>query len=236
MIPIDRIESTYSYILGKIFTIVNPVKKSIKKTECKVHIYINMNALKVLFNDKYIKEYNLYKTYIDCINDGVVWADQDFKSANHFYNPVKKKGLFGRKNAMELVKEYHEKALELWSKGKHNKAMFYLGAAIHLIQDMTVPQHANIRLLDNHHQYEKYVMRTYKSIQEFNVETGAYILDSIENYVRFNSRVAIKIYKKFNRINNDDERFYRTTRCSLPLAIRTAAGALVLFYKEIDAL
>lgn len=135
---------------------------------------------------------------------------------------------------MELAKEYYSKSIDMWKKGKPNKSMFYLGAAIHLIQDMTVPQHANIKLLDNHHQYEKYVSRTYNSVKEFDVETGAYLLNSIEDYVRFNSRVALKIYRKFRKINDDDERFYRTTRCSLPLAIRTTAGALVMFHKEIN--
>lgn len=235
VIPIYRFETVYGYLLTKIFSIANPVKKSIRKTECKVHVHLNMHALDVLFNDKYIKEYNLYKAYIEKINEGSIWADQDFKSASHFYNPIKRKGLFGRKNAMELVEDYHKNAINLWKKGKHNKSMFYLGAAIHLIQDMTIPQHANIRLLDNHHQYEKYVIRTYKSIEEFNVETGAYLLDSIEDYIRFNSRVALKIHKKFKKMD-DNEKFYRITRCSLPLAIRTTAGSLVLFYRDIDDL
>lgn len=234
MIKIDRIETTYNYVLERIFSIANPIKKSIKKTECKVHVHLNLKALTILFNDKYIKEYNLYSSYIESINKGAIWADQDFKSSNHFYNPIKKKGLFGRKNAMELAKEYHKKAIDLWNKGRPNKAMFYLGATIHLIQDMTIPQHANIRLLDNHHQYEKYVIRTYNNIKEFNIESGAYLLDSIEDYIRFNTRVALKIYKKFKNIKDDEVRFYRTTRCSLPLASRTTAGALVLFYKEIN--
>ncbi|MBZ2174236.1 zinc dependent phospholipase C family protein [Schnuerera sp. xch1] len=230
----ERLETTYNHLLNSIFIIANPIKKSIKKTECKVHVYLNLKALIILLNNKYVKEYNLYNSYIENINKGAIWADQDFKSSNHFYNPIKKKGLFGRKNAMELAKEYYSKSINLWNKGKTNKAMFYLGATIHLIQDMTVPQHANIRLLDNHHQYEKYVNRTYNNVKEFKIESGAYLLDSIEDYIRFNTRVALKIYRKFKSIKDDETRFYRITRCSLPLATRTTAGALILFYKEID--
>lgn len=233
MIKIEWIESTYSYLLTKILTLINPVKKSIKKTECLVHVYINNKALNVLLNDGYIKEFNLFNSFITSLNKGVVWADQDFKSANHFYHPVKKRGLYGRKNAMELALEYHDKALKYWSMKKYKKSMFYFGATLHLIQDMTVPQHANIKLLDNHHQYEKYVSKSYDNIKEFKINSGAYILDSVEDYIRFNSRVALKIYRKFKHIKDDDERFYRTTRCSLPLATRTTAGALALFYKEI---
>lgn len=236
MISIERIESTYGYLLTKLLALINPVKKSIKKTECIVHVYLNNNALRVLLNDGYVNEFNLFNNFITSLNKGVVWADQDFKSSNHFYHPVKRKGLFGRKNAMELALEYHEKALKFWSMNKYKKAMFYFGATLHLIQDMTVPQHANIKLLDNHHQYEKYVLRTYESINEFNIESGVYLLDSVKDYIRFNSRVALKIYKKFKHIEDDDERFYRTTRCSLPLATRTTAGALVLFYQEIKSM
>lgn len=232
MIKIEWIESTYSYLLTKILTLIDPVKKSIKKTECLVHVYINNKALNVLLNDGYIKEFNLFNSFITSLNKGVVWADQDFKSANHFYHPVKKRGLYGRKNAMELALEYHDKALKYWSMKKYKKSMFYFGATLHLIQDMTVPQHANIKLLDNHHQYEKYVSKSYDNIKEFKINSGAYILDSVEDYIRFNSRVALKIYRKFKHIKDDDERFYRTTRCSLPLATRTTAGALALFYKE----
>jgi len=233
VIKIEWIESTYSYLLTKILTLIDPVKKSIKKTECLVHVYINNKALNVLLNDGYIKEFNLFNSFITSLNKGVVWADQDFKSANHFYHPVKKRGLYGRKNAMELALEYHDKALKYWSMKKYKKSMFYFGATLHLIQDMTVPQHANIKLLDNHHQYEKYVSKSYDNIKEFKINSGAYILDSVEDYIRFNSRVALKIYRKFKHIKDDDERFYRTTRCSLPLATRTTAGALALFYKEI---
>jgi len=107
-------------------------------------VYINNKALNVLLNDGYIKEFNLFNSFITSLNKGVVWADQDFKSANHFYHPVKKRGLYGRKNAMELALEYHDKALKYWSMKKYKKSMFYFGATLHLIQDMTVPQHANI--------------------------------------------------------------------------------------------
>jgi phospholipase C len=181
-----------------------------------------------------LKEYNFFNYYISDINKGAVWADQDFKSTNHFYNPYKKKGLYGRKNAMDLGVDYYLKAINLWEGSKFNKSMFYLGAALHITQDMTIPQHANIRLLDNHRQYENYVKYTFKKLDDFNVEKGAYLLDSIENYIKFNARVALKIYKKFKSIQNDEERFFRVTKCSLPLAKRTTAGAMIMFYKDIS--
>ena len=233
MVKIDIIESTYNCILKIIFGVANPIKKSIIKTQCKVHKSINIDALKIIRNDKYLKEYNFFSGYIFDINEGTVWADQDFKSSKHFYNPYKKRGLYGRKSAMDLGVVYYSQALSLWENGKFNNSLFYFGAALHLIQDMTIPQHANIRLLDDHHQYETYVKGTYEYLEDFQVEKGAYLLDSIQNYIRFNARVAIKIYKNFNMISDDKEKFYLITKCALPLAKRTTAGAMIMFYDDI---
>jgi phospholipase C len=229
----DFLENTYDKVLNTVFDVANPIKKSIINTHCKVHKFININALRILRNDKYISEYDFFKSYIYHINEGAVWADQDFKSSNHFYNPTTKKGLFGRKTAMDLGVEYYNESIELWKQGDFNKSLFYFGASIHIIQDMTIPQHANIRLLDNHHQYENYVKRTHEYIKDFQVENGAYLLDSIKDYIRFNARVAIRVYKKFKNISDDETRFYRTSRCTLALAERTTAGAMILFYKDL---
>lgn len=229
----DFWESTYDNLLNTVFSIINPIKKTIINTHCKVHIFINYKALNLLKNDRFLDEYNFFSSFIDIINEGAVWADQDFKSTNHFYNPYKKKGLYGRKSAMDLGIGYYSKAIQNWIRGEFDKSLFYLGAALHIIQDMTVPQHANIRLLDDHRQYEDFIKDTYKHIKEFDVKNGAYILNSIENYIRFNSRVALKIYKKHKEISDDKIRFFRIARCGVPLAIRTTAGALIMFYNMI---
>ena len=226
-------ETTYGHILSTVLDIANPVKKRIIKTECEVHRIINIQALKILKNDGYAEEYVFFSSYISDIGQGAVWADQDFKSSNHFYNPYKKKGLYGRKSAMDLGVEYYNKSIKLWHEGKFNKALFYLGAALHIVQDMTIPQHVNIRLLDNHRQYETFVKRTFNHVRDFQVERGAYLLDSIEEYIRFNARIALKVHKRFKRITDDERRFHMVTKCALPLAKKTTAGAMVMFYNDI---
>ncbi|MEW8973900.1 MAG: zinc dependent phospholipase C family protein [Tissierellaceae bacterium] len=229
----NNFETTYDKVLEKILGFVNPVKKSIIKTQCQVHKSINISALNILKNDKYTKEYYFFNKYVEDLNEGTVWADQDFKSSNHFFNPYEKKGLYGRKNAMDLGLDYYENSLKSWKSKKYNESLFYLGATLHIIQDMTIPQHANIRLLDNHRQYETYIKSTYEHIKDFQVEKGAHILDSVEDYIRFNARVAMRIYKKFKSIPNEREKFYKIAKCGLPLAKKTTAGAMVLFYNEI---
>lgn len=228
----DRIETIYNRVLSGVFTLANPIKKSVKRTECKVHICINYYALDAIINEKLLSQYNLFNAYIDNINEGAVWADQDFRSSNHFYNPFKKRGLFGRRSAMDLAIEYYSNAIKLWPKDK-NKSMFNLGAAAHIIQDMTVPQHANIKLLDDHHQYEKFVEKKYRDFKVYNEDLKPYMLDSISDYVRFNSRLALKIHRKFKGIKEDERRFSRITKCTIPLSIRTTAGLMIIYYSEI---
>lgn len=215
------------------FGVSNPIKKSILKTQCEVHRFINVQALQILWNDKYAEEYHFFLSCITDINRGAVWADQDFKSTHHFYNPYRKKGLYGRKSAMELAKEYYSRASDLWKAGDFSMSLFYFGAVLHLIHDMSIPQHANIRLLDNHKQYETFVKRTYQYVHEFRAESGAYLLDTIEEYIKFNARIALKIHKRFRSVSDDEERYFLITKCNLPLSQRTTAGAMILFYHDI---
>ncbi|MBC8587870.1 zinc dependent phospholipase C family protein [Paratissierella segnis] len=228
-----KFETTYDGFLKLSFSAMNPIKKVIINTHCKVHIFINAHAIIILKTDKYLPQYRFFNNYLNDINEGSVWADQDFKSSNHFYNPYKKRGMYGRKSAMDLGVEYYNNASDLWNKGKFNESMFYLGASLHIIQDMTVPQHANIRLLNNHRQYENFIKQTYSLMEEYNVKNGAYLLTSIEDYIEFNARVAIRIYKKFKNIKDDSTRFYKIARCGISLAERTTAGAMVMFYKDV---
>ena len=88
MIPI---EAAYRSFLKYFFCILNPVKKIIIRAECQVHVHINRHALIILKNDGYQDAFDFYLDQIEEIDRGAVWADQDFKSSNHFYNPYKKK-------------------------------------------------------------------------------------------------------------------------------------------------
>lgn len=60
----DILETTYDYFLRAIFGIANPVKKTIIKTQCKVHKAINIYALKILKNDEYFEEYFFFSKAI----------------------------------------------------------------------------------------------------------------------------------------------------------------------------
>lgn len=226
-------EGTYDRALRRVFKILNPIKKTIMNTNCEVHLFINEHSIDLLHKYAYKDERAFFNFYIDDINDGAVWVDQDFNSSNHFYNPFKNRGLYGRRSAMDLALEYYDRALVFWADGNRHRSMFFFGAAIHIIQDVTIPQHASIRLLGDHKQYENYIKKTYNNVAVFKARKAPYILDSIKDYVRFNSRVALKVYRKFKDIKKDDERHYRIARCNISLSMRTSAGAMIMFYKDI---
>jgi phospholipase C len=226
------VEKTYGKVFKYVLLAANPFKKSVIVTSCKIHKFINLQALEILKNDNYRDASTFFYDYIVNLNEGVVWADQDFRSTGHFYNPMKKRGLYGNKNALSLAVEYYSKALTNWKEGKIEDSMFFLGAAVHLVQDMTVPQHANIRLLDNHRQYENYIKKAYKSSPEFVTHRGGYYVDSIEEAVKCNARVAMKIYSKLRYIHDDLKRYHTIAKFTLPLAQKTTAGCFLRFYKD----
>lgn len=230
----DALEKSYSYVFKNILRAVNPVKKRIMKAECKVHMFINNQSIIVLKNDGHMEAHKLMESYISDINEGVVWADQDLKSSDHFYNPHKNKGLYGSSNAKKECISYYTRALNEYFHGDIKSAMFYLGAACHLIQDLTVPQHANVHLLNNHRSYEKWVIRTHIHHDEFKIEEGGIYFNSLKDYINFNSKEAINVYRKHWHVKNRHARFQIITSIILTMAQATTAGLMLKFYKDIQ--
>ena len=170
--------------------------------------------------------------YINVINAGAVWADQDLKSSNHFYNPDTNKGLYGNSNAKKECISYYKRAIMEYFHGNIKSSMFYLGAACHLIQDLTVPQHANIRLLNNHRSYEKWVINTHRHHDVFKVEKGGIYSNFLKYYIDSNSRKAIATYEKYSYIKNRYKRYFKITSIILTIAQKTTAGLMLKFYKD----
>ena len=230
------LERTYSLVYKNILRAINPLKKRIIKTECIVHQAINNQSLHILRNDGYFDVYNLMSTHIDEINDGVVWADQDLKSSNHFYSPKTKRGLYGNSNAKNECESYYNRALNEFVLGDINQAMFYLGAACHLVQDVTIPQHANVKLLKNHRSFENWIIKMYRRFYKFKAYSKGIYLNSIGQYIELNSRKAIKAHEKYSHIQNEHLRFYKITSIVLVMAQKTTAGVMVKFYYDMQRL
>ena len=112
-----KIEATYGKTLKGLMITVNPIKKKIMKTHCIVHKFINIQAIEILKNKGYSEVHSFYKSHIKELNKGVTWADQDFKSSNHFYHHIKGTGLYGFSNALTEFEKYYKSALKFVEAG-----------------------------------------------------------------------------------------------------------------------
>lgn len=218
-----------------VFKGVNPIKKRIVRTECSVHKLLNIQAVIILKNDGYTDASRFFDEHMEYLNSGAVWADQDLKSHNHFYNPYWNKGLYGSSSALKECVSYYTAALCWWDRGDTKKSAFYLGAACHLIQDMTVPQHVNLNLMKHHRRYENWVRRAYDSYDAFKCTDGGIYLGSIRSFIEANAFAAIKAYNRYRSIGNLNQRFFNISRIVLCQAQRTTAGVLNMFYGYISA-
>ena len=134
---------------------------------------------------------------------------------------------------MTLSRTYYNKSLEYLSLGNYERAMFYFGAACHIVQDLTIPQHAKGKLLDNHRNFELYVKANYKSNNKFKTEDGPIYFNNIEDYIEYNSTEALKIDYMYGSLSNLTTRFYLTAIKAITISQRTTAGCLIMFYNDI---
>ncbi len=230
-----NIERAYGKVLKGTFRAINPIKKGVIKTDCKVHIKIQSHSLDILRMYGYDKEYDFFNKYIKYINKGLVWADQDFKSYHHFYNPDIKKGMYGySENALTLAQEYYDLAKSNFLDKNYETSMFYFGASCHLIQDLTIPQHAKVKLFDNHRPFELYVRNNYTKITSCKVNNKPIILHSVESFADYNSMHAIKVDKTYRHISHTESRFYLTAIKTVSTAHRSTAGYMIMFFDEIN--
>lgn len=226
-----KFEKIYNSMLNKTFKYASPMKRIITSPDCKVHKYINDEALLILEHSDYKHISDFFKEYYQDLNDGTVWADQDFRSSNHLYNPYTKRGLYGRSNAMDISRIYYAEAIKLYSQDPH-RSVFYLGATLHIIQDMTVPHHASVRLLNKHKKLESYIRSNYKDMTSNAHKLNPHMLGKIAHYIDHNGKEALKIYEEAESLHIDSLHL-KITNSILPLAKRTTAGCMVKFYNDV---
>lgn len=194
------------------------------------HAFINEQGREILFNDGYRKAAQLFKMFAGQMDAGALWVDRGLKSACHHYDPDTGSGMWFWPSAAEKCSDFFSRALNLWQSKKHSRAMFLLGAAAHLVQDLCVPHHAACRLFGGHAQYEGWAE---KKKLDYSVDSGGIydISGSPGNWIAENARIA-KEYLSFVD-NNSTKGYHRATKALLPRAQFTTAGFLLLFYNRL---
>lgn len=227
------VENIYGTAFKTVLWFIKPVKKLFIKTLCEVHVFINNQALEILKNDGHEEIYSFFEKHRESLNDGAVWADQDFKSREHFYNPYTQKGLYGCRSSMQNFERYYCHALVHWDCGDYEKAMFYLGAAVHLIQDSTIPQHGSVNLLKSHRSYEQWVIKVHDDFEHYSIKEGGTYLDSPYKYIPYNAKHAIQTATRYSILKDHEAKYEKIANQTFHMAQRTTAGCLMNFYNKI---
>jgi phospholipase C len=228
-----KIEKHYGNAVRSIMSKVNPIKKLLIKTNCTVHKYINMRAMEIVKQEGYEDIYRFFLKYMSQLNEGVTFADQDFKSTNHFYHYLEGKGLYGFSNALIECEKYYKMAINYAAAGDISKAVFYFGAACHLIQDSTVPHHVNNRLLKSHRAFEMWILEKLVSGYAFSTSDKSKRYEDISKYIKANALMSNNAYVKFRNIDNTEIRYTRISNKIIPEAESTTAGFMLDFYEAV---
>ncbi len=228
-----RVELTYGKAVKKVMVIINPIKKLLMKTHCMTHKFININVIKILNNESLYDVSIFMKKYLNFINDGVVWADLDCKSANHFYNVETLRGLYGFSNLLNEFKKYYRTAMYYLDKNYIERCMFYVGVCLHLIQDSTVPQHGSVDLFNEHRGFELWIISKIYEEGSFKIETGVKKFDKVEDYIIKNIVFSKEVSDQYKSISDKEERYMSIASKIIRQAHETSAGFLIHFYEKV---
>lgn len=217
-----------------ILATTSPLQKLIDPQIEVVHSNCNQSAIEILKNDGWLKEGKLLSLYLDQINAGTAWADQGWKNVSHYYDPVSGQGLRGWPSAIEECNRFFIMARNCISQYHFQKGFFYLGAAVHLVQDMCVPYHARNIIFEGHHRYERWAD---EHVQNYMVFSGGLYKNKILNageWVVDNARASFDL---FSLVKDRSIRGYHSaTAAMLPLTQRTTAGFFHYFLNQIQIL
>lgn len=229
-----KVELTYGRAVKKLMNITNPIKKILMKTHCVTHKFINNNSIQILNNESLYDVSIFMKKYLHLINDGGVWADQDYKSSNHFYNVDTLKGLYGFSNLLNEFKKYYRTAMFYLDRNDIEKCMFYVGVCLHLVQDSTVPQHGSVDLFKEHRNFELWIISKIYDEDRFRIQSGIRRFEKIESYIINNIVFSQKINNKYKNIIDRDERYNYIAYEILKRAHETTVGFLIDIYDKVN--
>jgi len=189
------------------------------------HLFCIKQALLILKNDGAAHYTRNLSKYIELLNKGVLWADKGWKNFSHYFDPVVCQGFGLWPDARVEFNIFFKKALTNYKRGNKLKYYFYLGAALHIIQDLCVPHHAMCAAFSGHKEYEDWVLNNYN---DFAVKTGGIYHDFLNpsDWLLFNAKFSRHYFPYVSNINISHSSYKFATSALLPLAQRSTAGFL----------
>ncbi len=172
----------------------------------------------------------LFKAYHETLTKGLYWADWGWKNVNHFYSHPDKQRIIVWPGATGECQYYFNRAFNLFP---HNidKGMFFLGAALHLVQDMCVPHHSLGILFDGHKEFETWATENW---DRFPAERGSYLPYSHPaQWIDHNASASGSLYSLVSLDEGCSEESYKkAAEVLIPLTIATSAGFLDFAFKK----
>lgn len=210
--------------------VVSPVSRLWSKPS-PTHDFINEQALKILEADGRGEVAALLRPHVAHLQQGCAWADGGSRNVTHMYDPVRGRGMRGWPDAVSVCTEFFNQAVNEWLRGQRESAVFYLGAACHLVQDLCVPHHAACRLLDGHREFERLARarRRHHAVRSGGLyglarEAGGWVIE--------NARVA-RTYLALADSRATGAMKEVALSVLLPRAQQTTAGFLAFFAAEV---
>jgi phospholipase C len=184
--------------------------------------------------------------YLIRMREGTMRADETlWDSREHYMDPSSHDGFLGFREAGGLASEKFWLAVAQWLSDDRSTAMYNLGWATHLVQDLTVPHHARLTALNGHAEYEDWAL---SHQTDYPVASGGvYRLagsphgvplntsDPFE-WVDANAHQSYDLYPYVDGAEGDPGNDYAfAASLMIPLAQRTSSGFVKMFFETVDA-
>ena len=197
------------------------------------HEHCLNQAYNTLLNDGKEDVHTFFRPYHAWIRKGLFWADRGWKNVYHFYTNPDNPSKPSWPGASAEAQFYYNQALLNFPKDVL-KGMFYLGAALHIIQDMCVPHHSKGMLFDGHQEFEKWAGIHW---QEFStVEQGFYPnFHHLSQWIDHNALVSGSFYPLVStQAQSNKDTYSEAANTLIPLTIQSTAGFLDFVRNELS--
>jgi phospholipase C len=159
-------------------------------------------------------------------------ADLNYLSKSHYYDPFNGHGLWGYRSALQDCIGRYSDAIAHWKAGDIAEAVYQLGQAAHLVQDVAVPFHTHLDPLNGHSVYEMWALG--REGDFFTTSGGNYSLSSPSDYIEQTALISFGYYDSVMIANASDAKYTAAVNVLEPLAIRMTAGLVHLFFSEVE--
>lgn len=102
-----------------------------------------------------------------------------------------------------------------------------------MIQDTTVPAHANVNLR-NHKNFETTAIKLIQNGYSISIKKGAVQYNTAEEYIRENTKYSNRIDSIYRNVKSKKQRHFKILDKVLLRANQSTAGFLLMFYNDIN--